>query len=101
MILLHFQDPLTVVNVMVPIALISFGNGLFFPMFTSQSIYGAPTGPGMASSVLNFLQLSTGFIVTAGASLLADARLAAGTVYPLCIMVAVGLGVLHLSRGSE
>lgn len=101
LILLHFQDPLTVVNVMVPIALISFGNGLFFPMFTSQSIYGAPTGPGMASSVLNFLQLSTGFIVTAGASLLADARLAAGTVYPLCIMVAVGLGVLHLSRGSE
>jgi DHA1 family bicyclomycin/chloramphenicol resistance-like MFS transporter len=98
LMLLLTGAPLTVLTVMGPVGLVSFGNGFFFPAFTSQAIYGAPTPPGIASSMLNFLQLSTGFLIATAASALVEPRLAAATVYPVAILAAVACGAFHLSR---
>ncbi|MBJ3775351.1 multidrug effflux MFS transporter [Acuticoccus mangrovi] len=73
----------SVITVMAPIALVAFGSAHMLPALMTAAMRGFPEDAGMASSILGFSQMATGFLVGSAAGLLHQPMVAIFTIIPL------------------
>jgi len=85
---LFLPEP-SVVSVMAPIALFTFGNAFVLPAMTTAALAPFPHIAGAAASLTNFLQMGMGLLGSAAAGLSDDSLTALVTLVPLMSVIAV------------
>jgi DHA1 family bicyclomycin/chloramphenicol resistance-like MFS transporter len=79
----------SVVSVMAPIALFTFGNAFILPAMTTAALAPFPHIAGAAASLANFLQMGMGLLGSAAAALFSDSLVALITLVQLMSLIAI------------
>jgi len=79
----------TIVSVMGPILLFTFGNAFVLPAMTTAALAPFPHTAGAAASLANFLQMGMGLLGSAAAGLIGDSLVALVILVPLMGFTAI------------
>jgi drug resistance transporter, Bcr/CflA subfamily len=99
---LLFLQP-SYLSVMLPVALLTFGNAFVGPAMTTATLAPFPKLAGTAASLMGFLQMTTGLVASTLASLVPDPVAAfVGTTVGMCLLSSVAFVLYRLTgRGEE
>jgi DHA1 family bicyclomycin/chloramphenicol resistance-like MFS transporter len=88
-VLLRMSEP-TLLTVMLPVAVYTFGIAFITPPMTTAALAPFPRQAGAASALAGFLQMGTGMAGGAAAALMGDPVVAMATIIPLLGVMSIG-----------
>lgn len=99
-IAMTFATP-TVFNIIGPLSLAVFGAAHSYPTFVTAGLKDFPTIAGSAASLVGFMQMGAGFLVSLAAGLIGAPVVSLGIVVTLSLLIASLSGIIWFSSSQK